>query len=205
LAAPHGVSRLGRVLVEISAQLREGERPWALLGGLAVSVYVPPRFTRDVDVAVAVANDADAEALVYRLQLAGFSVLGALEQEAVRRLATVRLTPPGEGSEGVVVDLMFASSGIESEICLSAEPIEVLPGVLAPVARPGHLVALKLLARDDVRRPQDIADIRALMDVLDDDELERAQRAVALIKERGFDRGRDLSRALADVVSDASS
>jgi hypothetical protein len=36
---------------------------WAMLGGLAVSIRTEPRFTRDVDLAVAVAADDEAERL----------------------------------------------------------------------------------------------------------------------------------------------
>lgn len=36
---------------------------WALIGGLAVSVRAEPRFTRDVDVAVAIDSDVEAEAV----------------------------------------------------------------------------------------------------------------------------------------------
>ena len=38
-----------------------------LVGGLAVSVYCDPRFTRDVDLAIAVDNDARAELLMQSL------------------------------------------------------------------------------------------------------------------------------------------
>jgi hypothetical protein len=41
---------------------------WALVGGLAVSARAVPRFTKDLDFAVAVANDTEAEEVVHRLQ-----------------------------------------------------------------------------------------------------------------------------------------
>lgn len=41
---------------------------WALVGGLAVSARATPRFTKDLDFAVAVADDAKAEDVVHRLQ-----------------------------------------------------------------------------------------------------------------------------------------
>jgi len=75
-----------------------------------------PRTTRDVDIVVAVSGDADAEAVVFALQSRGYQLLLALEQTAVGRLSTVRLSTPGASSRGVVVDLLFASSGIEPEI-----------------------------------------------------------------------------------------
>jgi hypothetical protein len=39
-----------------------------------------------------------------------------------------------------------------------AEPVELLRSLTMNVARVGHLLALKVLSRDNVARPQDIAD-----------------------------------------------
>lgn len=64
------------------------------------------------------------------------------------RLATMRLRVPGEEAGGVVADLLFASSGIEPEVAAEAEPLEVMGGVVLPVARTGHLLALEVLALD---------------------------------------------------------
>ncbi len=187
---------LRSVLAEVAVALRSQDCAWALMGGLAVSTYVEPRFTRDVDLAVAVADDGEAERLVLSLQAGGYRMTMVLEQEAQDRLATVRLVPPGGSATGVVIDLMFASSGIEPEICRDAQMLEVFSGVTVPVCRPGHLIALKVLARDDRRRPQDLLDLRALLAQLEPAEHERARTALALIQARGYDRGRELVEEL---------
>lgn len=187
---------LRSVLAEVAVALRSRDCDWALMGGLAVSTYVEPRFTRDVDLAVAVADDGEAERLVLSLQAGGYRMTMVLEQEAQDRLATVRLVPPGGSATGVVIDLMFASSGIEPEICRDAQMLEVFSGVTVPVSRPGHLIALKVLARDDRRRPQDLLDLRALLAQLEPAEHERARTALALIQARGYDRGRELVEEL---------
>jgi len=122
------VNRLERALRALSLNLSDLGASWALVGGLAVSARTAPRFTRDVDLAVAVPDDRHAEELVHRLVQRGYAVLALMEQEAARRLATVRLAPPGETVEGVVVDLLFASSGIEREIAGAAEPLAILIG-----------------------------------------------------------------------------
>lgn len=88
------------------------------------------------------------------------------------------------------------SSGIEPEIARSAEATEIVPGLTLPIATTGHLIALKLLARDDQSRPQDLADLRALRAVASPDDLAAADRAARLISSRGFNRGRDLTDAL---------
>ena len=68
---------------------------------------------------------------------------------------------------GIVVDLLFASSGIEPEIVAAAQPLEVVAELRVSVARTGHLIAMKLLARDDRHRPADADDLRALATVAD--------------------------------------
>jgi hypothetical protein len=91
-----------------------------------------------------------------------------------------------------VIDLLFASSGIEPEVVADAEPIELLPDLTMGVARTGHLLALKVLSRDDVSRPQHLVDLRALLGVASPAELGRARDSLALIAARGYHRGREL-------------
>lgn len=174
---------------------------WVLVGGFAVSARVEPRLTRDVDVAVAAPDDTAAEQLIADLGGRGWRPIAAVEQDAVGRLATVRLMPTGASPAGSVLDVLFASSGIEDEMVDLAEELEVIPGLVVPVARAGHLVALKLLARDDERRPQDAADLRALRSALNDRDRDLAFRAVGLIAARGYARGRNLRADLDALLS----
>lgn len=189
------VNILEAALRRIAADLERYGRHWALVGGFAVSARAEPRFTRDIDAAVAVNNDADGENLVRLLQEDGYRVLASVEQDETGRLATVRLGSPVSGGE-VIVDLLFASSGIEPEIVQAAEITEVVPGLRLPIAVIGHLIALKLLARDDQERPQDLADLRALRAVATAADYQTALEAIGQISARGFDRGRDLTAAL---------
>jgi predicted nucleotidyltransferase len=190
--------QLFEALAQILSQLETRGARAAVLGGLAVSAWTEPRFTRDVDVAVAVQTDADAERIVRQLRGDGYRLLTAVEQTATGRLATARLLPPGESEEGMIVDLLFASSGIEPEIVDAASPIDIGAGAPVRVARVGHLVALKLLAHDPITRPQDGLDLRALKSVLDPEEEQRARSACDLITQRGYHRGRNL-RGLLDA------
>jgi predicted nucleotidyltransferase len=173
-------------------------REAALVGGFAVSIRTEPRFTRDVDLAVAVPDDVAAEAVVRSLVGSGYRLVATVEHGASGRLATVRLEVGGHDD---AVDLLFASSGIEGEIVAAAEVLAVLPGLDLAVARTGHLIALKILARDDQTRPQDAADLRALVATADAGEIDRARSAVALIEARGYGRGRDLDGALNAAVA----
>jgi hypothetical protein len=184
--------RLEAALVRLDHDLRNAGIQWALVGGLAVSARSEPRFTRDIDAIVAVPDDAAAEALVRRLLAEGYRVVATLEQEARGRLATVRLSPPGESVPGVVVDLLFASSGVEGEIVAAAERVEIGEQLVFPVARIDALLALKVLSRDDNERPQDVADLRSLLKTATAGDIEGAKNLLRTIESRGFARGRRL-------------
>ncbi len=186
---------LFEILGGIAEVLQELEKSWALVGGLAVSSYVEPRFTRDIDIAISAADDEEAEDFLRSWQAYGYTLDTIIEQDAVDRLATVRTYPSGQ-ERSIVVDLLFASSGIEPEIGDEARQIEIVAGLTIPVARPGHLFALKLLAADRDERPQDELDLKHLAQIVVDEEREAARRAVRLIEERGFNRGRDLKAML---------
>jgi hypothetical protein len=138
-----------------------------------------------VDLAVAVVDDADAEQLILLLRNRSYQVRATVEQDAVGRLSTVRLLSP----DGVKVDLLFASSGIEPEIVARAEWIEQGPGRL-PVARAEELVATKVLSADE-RRLQDHLDFRSLLSVASVD-LGIVRANLQLIEQRGFARQQDL-------------
>ncbi|MGH3940194.1 MAG: nucleotidyl transferase AbiEii/AbiGii toxin family protein [Pseudonocardiaceae bacterium] len=198
------MNRVEAALRRIASELDSRQVGWALVGGFAVSARTEPRFTRDVDVAVLVESDGAAEQLVRSLTAAGYGLRALVEQDAVGRLATVRLISPGTGGIGVVVDLIFATAGIEAEVVAHADVLEILPAVSMPVATAGHLVALKLLARDDETRPQDAADLRALASVLGPEDRTTARIAVGLIVERGFARGRSLSALLDEYLDHAA-
>ncbi len=185
-------TRLLDVLRRVAETLDAQGHSWALVGGLAVSVRCEPRFTRDIDSAIAVADDAAAEALVSGLLADGYRLRLSLEHDVLGRLATVRLTPPGESDEGVILDLLFASSGIEEDICRDAERLALAEGAVVPVARAGHLIATKLLAIGP-DRPQDGVDLQALKTQLTGEERDRARAAVARIEQIGAHRDKRLT------------
>lgn len=193
------MKRLIDAVAGIAQALDRHDRQWVLIGGLAVSALTEPRFTRDVDLAVIVDSDRDAEALIRSLRADGYELLALVEQEAVDRLATVRLRAPTEDPAGVVVDLLFASSGIEAEIVRAAGRAVIFTGVEVPLPAIGHLIALKVLSESE-RRLKDRQDLIALIGAADERELERAREAVELITVRGFNRGRVLSVALAEWI-----
>ena len=102
------------------------------------------------------------------------------------------------GGSDVVVDLLFASSGIEAEVVAGATRLEVLPQLTAPVASTGHLIALKVLAG----RSQDLTDLEALIPGASAADLDLARSAVKLIQERGFNREQDVVVDLDKLIAD---
>lgn len=178
-------------LIRIDSDLRQIGVAFALIGGLAVSLRAEPRTTRDVDLAVALKDDAGAERVIRGLLGLGYRVVQQLEQDRTRRLASVRLSLPDAPRIGIVIDLLFASSGIEREVVAAAEELEILRGLRMRVATAAHLVALKILAG----RPQDRADVHALLPELDAPGHDTVRAALELIARRGFDRKKDLDQA----------
>lgn len=193
------MTRLQRALRRLSRDLDTLGQRWALVGGLAVSARAEPRTTRDVDVTVAVAGDRDAESLVKQLVNRGYRVYRQLEHTDAARLAGMRFFSPDSGESGLIVDLLFASSGIEEEVVRAAQDLELTAGWSVPVARTGHLLALKVLSSQPERpeaRPQDIPDALALIQAADAEEMQRAREGLDLIALRGFARGKDLQGQL---------
>lgn len=190
------MNRLRTTLISLERDLGLLGIPWALVGGLAVAARSEPRSTRDVDVAISVASDKDAERISRALMERGYGSFEALEQTAAGRLATMRLVARRADVPGTIVDLLFASSGIEPEIVAEATRERVLAGVTVPVARLGYLMALKTLAM----RPRDLADFGLLLRYASETELALARAAVRLIVERSFHRGHDLAARFESLV-----
>jgi len=186
-------------LAAATDDLRQADVSFALVGGLAVSLRTNPRFTRDADIVVAVADDAQAEALVRTMLSLGYALQASVEQTEVDRLATVRLRSRVAG--GVIVDLLFASSGIEPEVAAAADDLVLAHHLRMPVATVGHLIALKLLSHDNERRRQDLIDLDELKRAASDVDWVAASAACQLIAQRRYHRGRDLPLLLRQLHS----
>lgn len=198
------MSELEATLRRVVLDLGRQKVRFAVVGGLAVSARSEPRFTRDADLCVAVEGDPEAEAVVRGLRAAGYELLALVEQEAVGRLATARLSDLRSTEGATVVGLLFASSGIEREVVEQAEVIELFDGLEAPVATVPALLALKVLARDDRTRPQDRLDALALLALASPEEVATTRDLLAIIERRGFARDRDLSQAFDVLLQEAS-
>jgi predicted nucleotidyltransferase len=186
-------------LAAAARALQRRQERFALVGGLAVSIHGEVRFTRDVDLAVAVADDGAAESLVYGLRAEGYEPFASVEHDEKGRLSTVRLL----SSLGVKIDLLFASSGIEPEAVDRAVKIDIPGAGPLPVACVEELVAMKVLSMTN-RRLQDRIDVQRLVEHTMGLDLERVRANLALIRQRGYDRGEDLDAKLASLLEELS-
>ena len=175
---------------------------WALVGAGAVSARSAPRTTNDIDVAVSVAADAEAEQVVHRLLKMGYAVEALLEDKNDKGLVTVRLRCPQKAGTVFLLDLLFRTSGIEREVVDAARPANLTPTLSINAAATGHLIAMKVLSARDTR-PNDVEDIVRLVRVASEQELERARKSVRLMTERGYGEGRDLPQELESHISRA--
>ena len=166
-----------------------------------MSMRSKPRLTRDIDLVVAVDTEEEAEALIRSLRDAGLFPATVLEHGPTNRLSTVRLSRTADLIGDILIDLLFASCGIEKEVVSSAEDLEILPGVIMPVAQRSHLLAMKLLAVDERRRPKDAEDILNLIKSSSEKELGLTSELLSLITSRNYHRERDLPQIFQDFIS----
>lgn len=190
------------MLKQAARDLAALKRPFAVVGGIAVSARTAPRTTRDVDLVVAAVEDKEAERICADLVARGYGVSVLLENTATGRLATVRMTSPVDGM--TFIDVLFASSGIEDLIVRDAENVQI-DGVDVPIARSGHLLAMKVLSNSEARAHKDPLDIHALLETITPAEITRAREAVRLIVERGYGRGKDVVAELEYQIGRAAS
>lgn len=176
---------------------RTGTR-FAVVGGFAVSVRGEVRFTRDVDVAIAVRDDAEVEELIRELRTHGYSVAALVEHDAAKRLSTVRLRSPS----GVAVDLLAASCGIEAEVVSRSTPVSIEEAGVVPMAQAEELVAMKVLSMEP-RRLQDRIDAIRLVQMNTALDMDRVRANLRLIESRGFHRQQDLQAKLDEVLAAA--
>jgi predicted nucleotidyltransferase len=184
------------VLAEIAGHLLRLGKRFALVGGLAVSLRAEVRFTRDIDLAIAVNDDAELERLVYELGSEGFVAVALVEHAARGRLATVRLS----SRSGIVVDLIAASCGIEGEVVDRATPVLIEGVGEIPVARSEELLAMKVLSMTE-RRLQDRMDAENLILFNERLDMHAVRHNLTRIMERGYDREQDLLAKLDALAS----
>jgi hypothetical protein len=139
-------------LVALVRVLDEGHIPYALCGALALAVYGVPRATKDIDL---LARPEDEEKIRAALRRSGF-VLEALPMTFASGIRVRRFSKIVEGRP-LMVDVLWVDPPLQA-IWEARQTLAWREGQIQVVGRDG-LVTLKLTAG----RPQDLADIEALM------------------------------------------
>lgn len=189
---------LREAIFRLDADLRAIRVPWAFVGGVAVAVRGTPRFTNDLDVAIAVGSDREAESITLALRGRGYTdhPTQPFLENRDGGLRAVRMLSPVSQASSLVVDLLFSFSGVESEIVRAAQLVNLFPGQPLPVIRTGHLLALKVHAG----RPKDQEDARQILRNAMDADLHLARETLRLIDRRGFSGDKDLLAELAKLL-----
>ncbi len=180
--------------------LHELSNSWALVGALAVSVYTEPRTTRDIDIAIVLKTNEEQLRIIEQLQKRGFSKASVQMHTLPTHKLGFRLGIPTSTGTSVALDLLCSSTGIEEEIVLGANKLEVFPKLFIPVASVGHLIGMKLLSQNDSDRLRDRDDLHKLIQIASPDEISTASNAVRLIQERGFSRGLNLVKLFSEIT-----
>jgi len=180
---------------------------WALVGGLAVSVRSEPRTTKDIDLLVAPQSSSSSDpmeqtgSIAERLEKLGYRNLQILmHMEPTHRLG-MRVELPEVSKGSIPIDILEKTCGIESEIVLDAEPIEIFPRVIVPVASLAHLLAMKVLSNNDSDRLRDQVDIQQLLNHATKQDIDKARSSLDLIQQRGFSRGKELNKEFASLIA----
>jgi hypothetical protein len=134
-----------RHLNQILDELEARGIGYALVGGLALAAYIEPRFTKDVDLCLALADEKKQDRLVRELRAAGYEEESFLLRRTNGAVIGIRFFAPESESREPNVDLLFSATGIEEEIVHDAEPI-ALYGRKIPTATISDLIAMKTLS-----------------------------------------------------------
>lgn len=152
----------GKVFDEISYFLEAGGYRYSIAGAFALHAYGITRATADLDFAV---EGRARVGLLRHLRAIQYEELHVSEgySNHVHPL-------PGLGR----VDFIYVNDATAALLFGRARRLELLPGCFAPIPRPEHLAAMKILAmkNDPSRTLQEMADIQAILALRGIDEQE---------------------------------
>jgi predicted nucleotidyltransferase len=196
---PSIMSFLFTELRRVTSDLHQSGVNWCLVGGLATSVYVEPRTTKDIDVALSVSGEEQANSLKNFLLARGYTNPQLLMHVSPTRRMGWRVFIPSSHEACVPLDILVLACGIEREIVAHAITIEILPGLSLPVASLAHLAAMKVLSQNSSDRLQDRVDLFALLKRATTSERSIIERALADMSKLEIANGRDLVAELGEL------
>ena len=148
---------LARAIPEMAAALSLHGFRHALIGGVAVGVWVEPRATKDIDFVVG-AKLGDVEAVLHAARNAGFSV-DAEEVERLKHSYMTRVWASDAEGEPFMIDLLLDEHPFYGSL-LARGRQQLVDGKTVSIASVEDLVLMKVLAA----RPRDIADVSHLIE-----------------------------------------
>lgn len=151
---PKDLTPLPAVLRDLVAWLKAGKVPGVVIGGLAASLLGRPRLTRDVDVLVLLDEGLWAEFLAAG---AGYDFYPRRD-DALAFAQETQVLLMRHRESGIDVDIVFGSLPFEKEAVARTAWVE-LGDVEVPLPLPEDLIIMKAVAH----RPQDLADIEAIL------------------------------------------
>jgi hypothetical protein len=148
--------------------------PWAVVGGVATSRYMPERFTHDLDIGI---RSEDAVDVANRLRSAGYMFQSNLSIGG----------SSWQSPSGIPIDIIEGEESWWPEALDEARTNLNAAG--APVLPLAYLTMMKILSG----RPQDTGDVSRMLGAAADEDLDRIRRIVA-------ERAPDLSEDLESLI-----
>lgn len=174
MARPDLLQPLAAAILDLETWLSGAGVPHLFIGGVAVAFLAKPRTTSDVDGIVLVPDDGFSEFL----RSAATHGFPPRHSDATAFARSNRVFLLRHTRSGVDVDLSAGSLGFEQEIVRKARRVTAF-GQSLPIPRAADLVILKAIAA----RPQDYADIAAVLDQNPRLDKKRVLRLVSLFAE----------------------
>lgn len=145
---------LFQILEVVTSAARRRKIKIVVMGGMAISVYAPPRATFDID-AIGDIREESLEGFLMELKEQGFSFD---EANPVKTIAGMPFVTLYFGRSKIPLDLFLARNEFQSSIIQRARSLRV-GGMELDVISPEDLILVKLLSG----RPRDIEDIRQIL------------------------------------------
>ena len=138
---------------QVVAAFNRGRVPYAVVGGIALSFYGEPRYTKDIDFLIAPSDVSKAKSLLKEL---GYD-FEAKDWTFPGTALTLHRISKIQDDDTMTIDLLAGEGEIYQEVITEALRADDLAGMVS-VARKEHLIWLKKKRNSK----QDQADIEAL-------------------------------------------
>jgi predicted nucleotidyltransferase len=152
-------------LKSLCALLNDEHVEYCLIGGLAVAILAKPRATEDIDLLILIEEHQIPSLLdLLKKRFKIIQVKNVMHFKNATSCRTVLAAPSDEQGGIVLVDFLLADHDIYRETLRNPISLSV-DGEMIPVAGPENLIRMKELSN----RPQDLIDIAALKEALNDE------------------------------------